>query len=156
MVKRIVVLLAFATLGIVGANGAQAQVITNDTQQLGFAGFVPCANGGAGEILTGTVEVHNLSTSTANGNNEDSLFQFQVYGSMVGASTGDTYRVAGVAHGTSHESAQNDDYNLTYVNTFQLVGPGPDNNLLVHETAHLTVIADEVVVQHDDLTIDCR
>jgi hypothetical protein len=159
MAKRLMrttMLLAFVTVGIVGgATIAQAEVTTNETQTLAFAGFVPCANGGAGEILSGTVDVHNLVASTANGNNDRSQFQFQVHGSMVGTITGDTYRVSGVTRGTSREGVQ-EQYGLTYVNNFHLVGPGPENNLLVHEIAHVVSVGDEVVVQHNDLTIDCQ
>jgi len=157
MTRRVLALLALATVGlVVGASVAQAEVTTNDRQSLAFAGFVPCANGGEGEILAGTVEVHNLGVSTANGNNDRSQLQFQAHGSMVGAITGDAYRVAGMTKSTSHENAESGQYNLTYVNNFRLVGPGPDNNLLVHEIAHVTAIGDDVVVQHDNLSIDCR
>ena len=155
--KRILLLLTLATIGIlVGATAAQAEVTTNEQVSIAFAGFVPCANGGAGEILVGTIEVHNLITSTVNPNNASDKFQFQPRGGMVGASTGDTYRVTGVTQGTFNESLQDDQYTLTYVNNFQLIGPGPGNNLLVHEIAHVTVIGDEVVIQHDILSIDCK
>ena len=106
--KRILVLLTLATIGIVASvTAAQAEVTTNEQVSLAFAGFVPCANGGAGEILSGTIEVHNLITSTVNGNHVSDKFQFQPHGSMVGAITGDTYRVTGVTQGTSTESLQN-------------------------------------------------
>ena len=155
--KRILVVLTLATAGIVaGVSAAQAQVTTNEQISLAFAGFVPCANGGAGEILSGTIEVHNLITSTVNGNNASDKFQFQPHGSMIGTITGDTYRVTGVTRGTSTESLQNGHHTLTYVNNFQLIGPGPANNLLVHETAHLTMDGDFVTVQHDNLSIDCK
>ena len=155
--KRILLLLTLATMGIVvSATSAQAEVTTNEQVSLAFAGFVPCANGGAGEIVFGTIEVHNLITSTVNRNNASDKFQFQPRGSMVGAITGDTYRVTGVTRGTSTENLQNSHSTLTYVNTFQLIGPGPGNNLLVHEIAHMTIDGDDVVVQHDNLSIDCK
>jgi hypothetical protein len=136
-------------------SAAQAEVTTNEQVPLAFAGFVPCANGGAGEILSGTIEVHNLITSTVNDNNTSDRFQFQPHGTMVGAITGDVYRVTGVTQDTSAESLQNGHYTLTYVNNFRLIGPGPGNNLLVHETAHLTIDGDDVIVQHDNLSIEC-
>ncbi len=61
-------------------SAAQAEVITNDMTSIGFAGFVPCANGGAGEILSGRIDVHNLVTSTVNSNNALWQFQFQPLG----------------------------------------------------------------------------
>jgi hypothetical protein len=156
-VKRVLLLLTLALAGMAAsATAAQAAVTTNEQVSLAFAGFVPCANGGAGEILSGTIEVHNLSTATVNANNASDKFQFQPHGSMVGAITGDTYRVTGVTQGRSSESLQNGQYTLTYVNTFQLIGPGPGNNLLVHEIAHMTIDGDDVVVRHDNLSIDCK
>jgi hypothetical protein len=155
--KRILVLLTLATMGIVASvTAAQAEVITNEQVSLAYAGYVPCANGGAGEILAGTIEAHNLITSTVNGNHLSDTFQFQPRGTMVGAITGDTYRVTGVSQGTSTESLESGHLTLTYVNDFQLVGPGPGNNLRVHEIAHVTIDGDSVVVQHDNLSIDCK
>jgi hypothetical protein len=154
--KRILALLAIATVGMAASvSAAQAEVITNDMASIGFAGFVPCANGGAGEILSGRIDVHNLVTSTVNDNHTSDRFQFQPHGTMVGAITGDAYRVTGVTQGTSSESLQNGHYTLTYVNSFRLIGPGPGNNLLVHETAHMTIDGDVVVVEHDNLSIEC-
>lgn len=157
MTRRLLAVLTLATIGVVATvTTAQAEVTVNEQVPLAFAGFVPCANGGVGEILSGTIEVHNLITSTVNDNHTSDRFQFQPHGTMVGAITGDVYRVAGVTQGTSAESLQNGHYTLTYVNEFRLIGPGPGNNLLVHETAHMTVDGDDVVVQHDTLSIDCR
>jgi predicted MFS family arabinose efflux permease len=156
--KHILALLAIATVGMAASvSAAQADVITNDMTSIGFAGFVPCANGGAGEILSGRIDVHNLVTSTVNSNNVLWQFQFQpLGGSMVGSITGDKYRVAGVTRGTYNASLDSDHYTLTYVNTFQLIGPGSRNNLLVHEIAHVTINGDEVVVvEHDNLRIEC-
>ena len=156
-VKRLLALLTLAAAGMVAmATAGNAAVITNDEMPLAYAGFVPCANGGAGEILFGTIQVHTLITSTVNDNNVSDQFQFQPHGSMIGAVTGDTYRVTGVTRGMSKESLQNDGHALTYVNNFRLIGPGPGNNFLVHETAHVVMNGDDVVVQHDDLSIDCK
>lgn len=155
--RRTLALLLLAAAGLAtSATAAQAGVTTNERVSLNFAGYVPCANGGAGEILSGTIEVHNLIASTANGNNVSDRFQFQPEGSMVGAITGDTYRVAGVTRGSSASSLESDQYTLTYVNTFRLIGPGPDNNLTVHEVAHVTAHGDDVVVHHDNLSIECK
>src|SRR5262249_16783372 len=79
--QRILELLAIATVAMAaGVSAAQAKVIVNDTASVGFAGFVPCANGGACEILSGAIDVHNLVTSTVNGNSVSSRFQFQPQG----------------------------------------------------------------------------
>lgn len=155
--KRILVLLAIAAVGAAASvSAAQAKVVTNDWASVGYAGFVPCANDGAGEILAGRIDVHNLVTSTVNDNHVSWQFQFQPQGSMVGAITGDTYRVSGVTHGTYNESLDSSHYTLTYVSTFHLIGPGPGNDLRVREIAHVTIDGQEdVVVQHDGLSIEC-
>ena len=154
--KRILVLLAVAAVGVTATvTAAQAQVVGNETVSYAYSGFVPCANGGAGELVTGTIGVHNLTTSTVNANVDAWQFQFQPHGSLVGRITGDTYQLSGISRGAYTASLQSDDSNLTYVNRYKLIGPGPGNNLLVRETAHVTIHDDEVVVQHDDFTIEC-
>lgn len=156
--KRTLALLVTTTaLMAAGAGAARAETVTNDTTTINYAGFVPCANGGAGEILIGTIDVHNLVTSTVNGNTVSSQFHFQPQGgSLVGVLTGDTYRLTGSSHGSSRESLDTDHYVLTYVNNYNLIGPGPGNNLRVHEIAHVNIDRNEdVTVDHDSFTIDC-
>jgi hypothetical protein len=154
--KRISVLLAIATVAMAASvSAAQAEIVTNETVSYAYSGFVPCANGGAGELLGGTIDVHNLITSTVNGNVDSWQFQFQPRGSLVGRITGETYKLTGVTRGTYNESLQSGQYVLTYVNSYQLIGPGPGNNLQVREVAHVTVDGDDVVVRHDDFSIEC-
>ena len=155
--KRILVLLAIAAVGTAASvTAAQSAVVSNETVSYAYSGFVPCANGGAGELLTGRIDVHNLITSTVNGNVDSWQFQFQPQGSLVGTITGDTYQLTGVTRGTYNEGLQSGESTLTYVNSYQLIGPGPGNNLLVREIAHLTIDGDDVVVQHDDFSIECK
>lgn len=154
--KRILILLAIATAGMAASvTAAEAAVVSNETVSYAYSGFVPCANGGTGELLTGTIDVHNLITSTVNGNVDSGQFQFQPQGSLVGTITGDTYQLTGVTRGTYNESRQSGESTLTYVNSYQLIGPGSGNNLQVREIAHLTLDGDDVVVQHDDFSIEC-
>jgi hypothetical protein len=157
MKKRISTLLALAAASLAVVISAQAGVTTNEQLSFAYAGYVPCANGGAGELLTGTIDVHDLASETAAGNQEAWQFTFERRGELVGRVTGDTYRLAGVEHGAYTQSADTDQATLTYVNRYLLVGPGPGNNLTVRETAHVTVDADEnVIVQRDDFTVDCE
>jgi hypothetical protein len=154
--RRVLVLFTVCALGAVAsASVGHAEVVTNQQVSYAWSGFVPCAAGGAGEVVTGTIDVHDMATSTVNGNVDVWQFQFQPRGSFVGKTTGDTYRLTGVTRGTYAESLQSDRYTMTYVNSYQLIGPGPENNLRIREIAHVTVNDDEVIVQHDDLTIDC-
>ena len=145
--RNSLILVALCAVGLFASvAGAQAEPITNTTISYAFSGFVPCANGGAGELLTGTIDAHILETSTST--------DFQARGSLVGSVTGDTYRLNANEHSTDVANA-NDHGSLTYVNRYRLIGPGPGNNLVVKETAHITRNGDDYVVDRDAWTIDC-
>jgi hypothetical protein len=142
---KLITLIALVAASLAIAVAAQAAVTTNEHLSITYSGYVPCANGSAGELLTGTIEVHNLASETVNGNHDAWQFTFERHGELVGQITGDTYRLTGVEQGA-----------YTYVNRYRLVGPGPGNDLIVRETAHITIGADEnSVVQRDDFTVDC-
>jgi hypothetical protein len=154
--KRILMLLALtATAVLATATAAQAQNVTNTTASFGYAGWVPCANGGAGELVTGTIEMHDLVTSTVNETVDASQFMSAPRGSLVGQTTGDTYRLSGVTRGTYVELVQSDRDVATYINRYRLIGPGAGNDLTVRETTHITRAGDDVVARHDDFAIEC-
>jgi hypothetical protein len=145
-VRNTFILVALSAVGLFASvAGAQAGA-TNTTVSYAYSGFVPCANGGAGELLTGTIDAHILETSTSTA--------FQARGSLVGSVTGDTYRLNANEHSTDVTNA-GDHASLTYVNRYRLIGPGPGNNLVVKETAHITRSGDDYVVDRDEWTIDC-
>ena len=79
-----------ATLVVAGVTaGVAAAVVTqNDVNQtIPWSDFIPCANGGAGETVSGTIDLHILMKSTVNGNNVSGKYHFQPQGgSLVGAS----------------------------------------------------------------------
>lgn len=154
--KRILMLLALTATAILAtATVAQAQNVTNTMVSFGYAGWVRCANGGAGELVTGTIELHDLVTSTVNEDVDASQYMSAPRGSLVGQITGDTYRLSGVARGTYIELLQSDRYVATYINRYRLIGPGTGNDLAVRETTHITRDGDDVVVRHDDFAIEC-
>jgi hypothetical protein len=154
--KRILVLLTLLGIGILaGSAAAEAGVVRNTTLSYAYAGWVPCANGGAGELVAGTIDAHLLDTSTVNGGVDAWQFMFAPRGTLVGETTGESYRLGGVEHGTYVSVAQGDRFVLTYVNRYHLIGPGSGNNLVVRETAHITSNGDDAVVQFDDYTIEC-
>lgn len=154
--KRVLVLLALSTMGVLGGvTAAEAQVISNTTASYAYAGFVPCAAGGAGELMTGTIDAHDVVTSTVDDNVDVSRFASELRGSLVGRVTGDTYRLTGVTNGTYTEAVQGDTATATYVHRYRLIGPGAGNNLVVRETTHVTRSGDDVVVRHDDFRIEC-
>jgi subtilisin family serine protease len=148
--KRILVVLAISAAAIaVGAAGAKAELLTNTTVSYAYSGWVPCANDGLGELLTGTIDAHILEASTANA----SHFSFDAHGTLVGQATGDSYRLAALTRGSSMDLV--DHGTLTYVSRYRLIGPGPGNNLIVRETAHITRDGDADVVDKDWFDIEC-
>lgn len=154
--KRVLILASLGVIALlVGSTAARAEVLTNTTASYAYSGWVPCANDGAGELVTGTIDARILETSTSNGNVDASRFAFALHGSLVGKVTGDVYRLNAITRGTYVTSLESDHATATYVNRYHLVGPGTGNNLVVRETAHVTRFGDEVVVDRDEFSIEC-
>ena len=143
----------------VTAGVAAAGVTQNDTNQtIPWSDFIPCANGGAGETISGTIDLHILTTTTVNGNNVSGKYHFQPQGSnLVGDVTGDAYQATGVTQGTFKGSLQNGQFTATDVNNYRLIGHGPNNNLVIHEVSHITVNANgDTTVSFDTPSEDCK
>ncbi len=137
---------------------ADAAVQVNDTTNVNLTVFVPCAAGGAGEVVNLSGPLHTLVSFTINGNNVSGYFHFQPQGiSGTGETTGANYHGTGVTEESFKNSLQNGQANLTVVNNFRIIGQGPGNNYLVHETMHVTISTDgTVIVFHDNFSIDCK
>jgi hypothetical protein len=137
---------------------AGAAVQVNDKTNVNLTIFVPCAAGGAGEVVDLSGPLHTLVSATINGNNVSGYFHFQPQGiSGTGETTGANYQGTGVTEESFKSSLQNGQANLTFVNNFRIIGQGPGNNYLVHETMHVSVNADgTVTVSHDNFSIDCK
>jgi hypothetical protein len=135
-----------------------AEVTTNDSIPVVIGAFVPCANGGAGEPIMVSGQLHVLFSTTIDENGGVHLkTHFQPQGiSGIGLVTGDKYQATGVTQ---------EHLNLlgplpitdTYVNNFRMIGQGPGNNLLVHQTFHLTVNANGTVTASVvNSSVECR
>jgi hypothetical protein len=137
---------------------AQAEVVVNESIDLNLAVFVPCANGGAGELVGLNGPLHTLITFNINGNNFSGKTHFQPQGiSGVGQDTGNKYQGAGVTQDHFKGSFNNGQFNETFVNNFRIIGQGPGNNFLVHENFHLTINANgEVTTAHDNFNAECK
>jgi hypothetical protein len=155
LAMMIVCVAAVLAIVVVPSNAA---VQLNDKTLIDLTVFVPCAAGGAGEIVDLSGPLHTLISSTLNGNNVSGKFHFQPQGiSGIGETTGDKYQATGVTQQTFKASLQNGQSNLTFVNNFRIVGQGPGNNFLVHENLHINVNANgTLTVFHDNFSIDCR
>ena len=137
---------------------ASAAVETNNTAEISLEVFVPCAAGGFGEVVDLSGRLHSLITFTINGNEVSGLMHFQPQGlGGTGETTGTRYRGTGVTKSSFSGSLQNGQFNTTFVNNFRIIGQGPGNNFLVHETAHITINADGTLrVNHDNLSTECK
>ena len=146
-----------AVLAIVIVPG-HAAVEENDTTDINLSVFIPCAAGGAGEVVDLTGPLHTLVSLTINGNIVSGFFHFPPQGiTGTGETTGAKYQATGVTQESVKSSLQNGQANLTYVNNFRIIGQGPGNNYLVHETLHITINAGgTVTVTHDNFSVDCK
>ena len=156
--KKNTTIIMFAALALftVPANAAKQ---VNDSTDINLTVFVPCAAGGAGELVDLSGRLHTLITFTINGNNVSGMAHFQPQGlSGTGETTGDKYQATGVTKDTSFKlSLQNAQANQTFVNNFRIIGSRAGNNFLVHEEAHITFNANgTVTVFHDNLSIECK
>jgi hypothetical protein len=146
-----------AVLAIVIAP-ASAAVQVNDKTDIALIVFIPCAAGGAGELVDLVGPLHTLISATISANNVRGYMHFQPQGiSGTGETTGDKYQATGVTLESFKASLQNSQANLTLVNNFRIIGQGPGNNFLVHESLHLAFNADgRISVFHDNFSVDCR
>ncbi len=148
-----------AILFVLTAGTAMAEVAVNQQIPVNRQIWVSCANGGRGEFVRLTGEMHQLILQTwdENGGRHIAL-QFQPMGiTGYGEITGDNYRAAGVTR--DERNFQPDSYpqEYTLVNNFRIVGPGPGNNIMVHETYHITLNANgEVTAALDNLRTECK
>ncbi len=124
------------------------QVITN-----------PCANGGAGEDVLMSGVFHVQVHTTTHGNRQSLHFHSNMQGTMgVGLTTGDEYRYITVGQRNVSVPEESGDAGAAenMVETFKMVGPGPDNNSHVRLTFHLTINANlEITVRIIDSSSVC-
>jgi hypothetical protein len=120
--------------------------------------FVNCANGGAGEVIELSGSLHVLIVSNVNNNRVSGISHFQPQGVQgTGQSTGDLYNATGITQDHFSGSLVNGQYTATFINNYRLIGQGPGNNYLIHQTVHVTFNANgEPTASVDNTTIDCK
>src|SRR5205823_4137988 len=118
--KRFMVLIALAVAGALGAaTAAQAEVVSNTTFPINLSVFVPCANGGAGEVVDLSGSLHDLVTATINGNHVSGKFHDNPQGvTGTGETTGAKYQGTGVTQSEFSGSLTNGQFETTFVNNF--------------------------------------
>ena len=135
-------------------------VVTNDEIVMPFGVFVPCANGGAGEVVFASdLRLHvllSVTTDAAGGFHLRSHFQ-PMGGDGVGQDTGDKYQATGHSLDGFNLNSGGLPFEDTFVENFRWIGRGPGNNLLVHTQVHLTVNENGVVTAIvDNSSVECR
>jgi hypothetical protein len=137
---------------------AYAGVQVNDRTEIALTVFIPCAADGAGEVVDLAGPLHTLISFTINGNNVSGYTHFQPQGIIgVGETTGNRYHATGITRESFKNSFRNGQANDTFVNNFRIIGQGPGNNFLVHETEHFTINANgSVTVFHDNFSVVCK
>jgi len=121
--------------------------------------WIPCANGGAGEMvrLLGQLEIQIQTTEDDNGGLH-MLTHVRPSGVVgFGAVTGLVYR--GVGGTFQHENEAPDGFPATYTygNIFRIIGQGPGNNLMLHVVVHQTVNANgETTADVDVSSQSCK
>jgi hypothetical protein len=128
----------------------------NETVPLAFSGWVPCADGGAGEFLSGSGDLHVRTHLTADAHGGVHVVQhFNPQGvSAVGATSGAVYRAVGM---TRDQFNTGFGQTTSYVNNFRLIGRGLASNYSVHQNVHVTINADGTVsttVGHEAIRCD--
>ena len=122
--------------------------------------FVPCVNGGAGEVVDLSGAIHTLTTLTDDRNNTSGVTHIQTQGiSGVGETTGIQYRVVGLTTTTFKFSkpSLNSQATETRIIRFDLIGQGPDNNFRIQETGHFTINANATMtVYFDNFIVECK
>jgi hypothetical protein len=151
--------IALVALTVAGPAFAQALAITtNDFVPFAQINFVPCANGGAGELVLIQGTLHIQQHITINNNRATIKAHFQPQGAGgTGLTTGDTYNATGVTQEVDTIALTGGATEFTFINNFRLIGQGPDNNLLVHQTIHTTINANGTVTSVvDNTSVECR
>ena len=129
----------------------------NDFVPFSFAVFVPCANGGAGEMVQVEGTLHIQQHITLNDNRMIIKNHTQPQGADgVGLATGDIYHAVGVTQGEDTLPVTNGATEVTFVNNFRLIGVGTAANFQVHQNVHMTIDANGNVRNDvDNSSIEC-
>ena len=137
------------------AYAASSVATGNSVQPFFDTVFVPCANGGVGEVvvLTGLLHINYIrvltdSTSLTRGT-------LNLLGaSGVGQTTGATYRAVWSNPDMLSFHAQ-DGVTSSFIKVYRIIGQGPGNNYTVQFSFHVTVVNGQLVSLADNFIVRC-
>jgi hypothetical protein len=162
-VKRLLTLLGIVSvLGLALVGSAAGEVTTNISVPFSATAFVSCANGGAGEYVSLSGDLHVKFSVTLDG--AGGLHLTESYNPQgvtgTGLTTGMKYQATGITHSVSNISPGGGftaGFNNKFEDIFRIIGPGPGNNLFVHENFHLKVNPDGTVTLFvDTFSVTCK
>ena len=143
-------LLLLALLFASGATPARAEAITiieNTVRSpVVFSMLVPCAAGGAGELVDFTGDFHTIYSFTGSSGGPVHYKLTTLAQNVVGIGpvTGDSYVFSG---GFSETGVLAMGETMTTLNDFRVIGQGAGNNFIAHTVSHYTINANgELVV----------
>src|SRR5438067_2447060 len=141
-----------------GADGNGNGTTTNVSFPLGYGVWVPCAAGGAGELveLDGTLHsVYHVTFDSAGGLHITSHFNSQDV-SGVGLATGNRYRSNEASDSKFNANGVQLAFELSFEHQLSLIGQGKIPNLKLREHEHLTINADgSVTASSAEIEADC-
>jgi hypothetical protein len=120
--------------------------------------LVPCANGGAGELVQVSGTLRRQTHFTINENRVNTKFHVQLLEARgVGLLTGDVYQAVRVTNIIQNFATDGPFSLFTSAHVFMLIGQGPDNNFRAHQNFHTTVNANgELTSTVEHISIDCN
>ena len=151
-----VTVLMVALLGPTSALAAADTFTVSSSFPIDIVVFVPCANGGAGEEVLLSGNLHDVFhvTLTPSGGFRLSASDNPQGISGTGLTTGDKYQGTGI---TRFNFGGRVGVEETDVNNFRIIGQGTDNNFLVHDNFHITINANGTVTSfHDNFSVECK
>lgn len=139
-------LTAAAILMLISPSPIQAAT-TSISVPFALINFVPCAAGGAGELVLIQGTLHIVTGLTVTPSGAFHIKQhFQPQGATgIGLTTGDVYQANGVTRENLSFNAGGLPITDTFINNFRLIAPGTGNNLQIHQTLHITINENGVV-----------
>lgn len=149
-ISLLIILLLVVALLQPGSVSAAATTITlSQSFPVNIPVYIPCAAGGTGEYVLLSGNLHDLFSLTLDSKGGFHLTYLDNPQGItgVGWTTGAKYQGTGQTGGTLNGSVG---YEETYVNNFRMIGQGPGNNFMVHDTYHITFNANGTLTVYVD------
>ena len=157
MVALLIVTFMVGTAALMMPALAKATTVTTNVKYpVVWIEYVPCAMGGAGEMIVLSGDLHVLFHTTLD---DTGGFHIKMHTqpqglSGTGQTSGDKYQGTGVTQ-YSFNGKVGETY--TFVNNYRMIGQGPGNNLLVHQNVHITINANgDMTAEVDNIKVDCK